>query len=34
MNAVRFIDPVNLLAGFDAGKNGAGGRGRRSPPRA
>jgi alkyldihydroxyacetonephosphate synthase len=22
MNAVRFIDPVNLLAGFDAGKNG------------
>jgi len=23
MNAVRFIDPVNLLAGFDAGKNGA-----------
>src|ERR1700684_4590109 len=23
MDAVRFIDPVNLLAGFDAGKNGA-----------
>jgi alkyldihydroxyacetonephosphate synthase len=22
MNATRFIDPVNLLAGFDAGKNG------------
>jgi alkyldihydroxyacetonephosphate synthase len=22
MNAVRFIDPANLLAGFDAGKNG------------
>jgi alkyldihydroxyacetonephosphate synthase len=22
MNAIRFIDPVNLLAGFDAGKNG------------
>ena len=22
MNTVRFIDPVNLLAGFDAGKNG------------
>ncbi len=34
MDRVRAIDPVNLLASFDAGKNGAGGRGRRRRARA